>query len=55
MKWNELIKGYFSSLASNNKEEANKFWNLILQKNLDLNKKVNAGKKHIKPKHTIIE
>ena len=55
MKWNELIRAYFKALSSRDKEAADLYWNLILRKNLDLNKKVSAGKKHIKPKHTIIE
>jgi len=55
MKWNELIRTYLKALSSRDKEAADLYWNLILRKNLDLNKKVSAGKKHIKPKHTIIE
>ena len=55
MKWNQLIKAYFGALTRRDKEASQYYWDLILHKNLELNKKVNDGKKHIKAKHTIVE
>ena len=55
MKWNDLIQKYFVALSNKDKEAESILWDKILRKNLELNKKVGAGKKHIKPKHTIVE